>query len=31
MTNKLADLFIHFYGYIFDDIVKDIQSLSIML
>jgi hypothetical protein len=30
MTNKLNDLFINFYGYIFEDIIKDIQSLSIM-
>lgn len=29
LVSKLGDLFIHFYGYIFEDIVKDLKSLSI--
>ena len=29
LVSKLGDLFIQFYGYIFEDIVKDLKSLSI--
>jgi hypothetical protein len=30
LSDKLGDLFTHFYGYIFEDIVKDLKSLTIM-
>lgn len=29
LTEKLGDLFTHFYGYIFEDVVRDLKSLSI--
>jgi len=30
LSEKLGDLFTHFYGYIFEDLVKDLKNLKIM-
>lgn len=30
LSQKLGDLFTHFFGYVFEDIVKDLEGLKVM-
>lgn len=30
LTQRLGELFLHFYGYVFDDLVADLNSLKVL-